>query len=384
MNAPSHALIVLLLAPIAGCAATPATVIEGTATHRERIALPPDAEFEAVLQDVSRADAPAMELGRTTIPNAPMPPIRFTIPYDAAAIVPSHSYAVRAVIRVDGKLWFTSDTHHPVLTRGAGHTVDILLKRVAEPPKADAALLNTYWRILSLAGEPVTVAEDRREPHVILRSADGRDSWSATAGCNALSGDLTVTGAQIAFGPGASTRMACPPPLDMLARSLGQALAASTQWRIEGDRLELLDEAGVQTLLCEAAAADRSADEAALREIKEVLWPKAYFEQDTELLGRLLAPEFQMVDGDGNWTTRADELDWVSKNKPGYDSLTFELKRLEVFENGTAIAAGTGTIRGTDEDGPYVAQYQSTNVLIKRNGVWRAIASHVSGYKKTG
>ena len=71
-----------------------------------------------------------------------------------------------------------------------------------------------------------------------------------------------------------------------------------------------------------AAAADRSADEAALREIKEVLWPKAYFEQDTELLGRLLAPEFQMVDGDGNWTTRADELDWVRKNKPGYDSLT--------------------------------------------------------------
>lgn len=133
-----------------------------------------------------------------------------------------------------------------------------------------------------------------------------------------------------------------------------------------------------------AGAADRSADEAALREIKEVLWPRAYFEQDTELLGRLLAPEFQMVDGDGNWTTRADELDWVSRNKPGYESLTFELKRLEVFENGTAIAAGTGTIRGTDKDGPYVAQYQSTNVLIKRDGAWRAIASHVSGYKKTG
>lgn len=133
-----------------------------------------------------------------------------------------------------------------------------------------------------------------------------------------------------------------------------------------------------------AGAADRTADEAALREIKEVLWPKAYFEQDVELLGRLLAPEFQMVDGDGNWTTRADELDWVSKNKPGYDSLTFELKRLEVFENGTAIAAGTGTIRGKDEDGHYVAQYQSTNVLIKRDGAWRAIASHVSGYKKTG
>ena len=137
-------------------------------------------------------------------------------------------------------------------------------------------------------------------------------------------------------------------------------------------------------LFAGSATADRSADEAALRELKEVLWPKAYFEQDVELLGRILAPEFRMVDGDGNWSTRAEELDWVSKNKPDYDSLTFELKRLEVFENGTAIAAGTGTIRGKDQNGPYVAEYQSTNVLIKRNGTWQAIASHVSGYKKIG
>lgn len=130
------------------------------------------------------------------------------------------------------------------------------------------------------------------------------------------------------------------------------------------------------------AAADISADEAALRELKELYWPKAYFEQDTKLLDRILAPEFQMVDGDGNWSTKADELAWVAKNKPGYESLAFSIRRLDIFENGTAIAAGTGTIRGTDEKGPYVAEYQSTNVLIKRDGHWRAIASHVSGYKK--
>jgi hypothetical protein len=131
-----------------------------------------------------------------------------------------------------------------------------------------------------------------------------------------------------------------------------------------------------------AAASDRSADEAAIRELKESLWPKAYFEQDTALLDRILAPEFQMVDGDGNWSTKAAELDWVANNKPGYDSLTFEIRRLDLFENGTAIAAGTGTIRGRDGDGPYVARYQSTNVLIKRDGQWRAVASHVSGYQK--
>lgn len=136
-------------------------------------------------------------------------------------------------------------------------------------------------------------------------------------------------------------------------------------------------------LFCTGPAfAENSTDEAALRELKEVLWPKAYFEQDTKLLDRILAPEFQMVDGDGNWSAKADELAWLSKNKPAYDSLVFSIRRLDIFENGTAIAAGTGTIRGSDDEGPYVAEYQSTNVLIKRDGQWRAIASHVSGYKK--
>lgn len=37
--------------------------VTGTATYRERIALPSDAIFEATLQDVSRADAPAQMLG---------------------------------------------------------------------------------------------------------------------------------------------------------------------------------------------------------------------------------------------------------------------------------------------------------------------------------
>ena len=129
-------------------------------------------------------------------------------------------------------------------------------------------------------------------------------------------------------------------------------------------------------------AAEISADEAELHELKEVLWPKAYFEQDTAILDRILADEFKMVDGEGNWSTKAEELEWVSNNKPAYDSLVFEIRRLDIFDGDTAIVAGTGTIRGSDEDGPYVAEYQSTNVLVKRDGVWQAVASHVSGYRR--
>lgn len=127
---------------------------------------------------------------------------------------------------------------------------------------------------------------------------------------------------------------------------------------------------------------DPPGEAAELQHLKQVLWPKAYREQDVALLDRILADEFQMIDGSGQWSTKHDELEWIAKHRPAYDSLNFEIRRLDVFENGTAVVAGTGVIRGTDDEGPYVAEYQSSNILIKRDGMWKAIASHVSGYRR--
>jgi uncharacterized lipoprotein YbaY/heat shock protein HslJ/uncharacterized lipoprotein NlpE involved in copper resistance len=113
-----------------GCSSVSATgTISGTATYRERIALPPGAVLELSLEDVSRADAPAKELGRVRIENLGNPPFEFEIPYDSEAIDDRHSYAVRATIRAGGKLLFTTDTNYPVLTRGAGNEVELLLRR---------------------------------------------------------------------------------------------------------------------------------------------------------------------------------------------------------------------------------------------------------------
>lgn len=127
---------------------------------------------------------------------------------------------------------------------------------------------------------------------------------------------------------------------------------------------------------------NKQEDEETLRHIKEVLWPKAYREQDQSLLDRILADEFQMISEDGKWYSKADEMAYIKKNKPSYESFKFIIKRLDIFENGTAVVSGTGIIKGKDKNGPYVTEYQSSNILIKRKGQWKAIASHVSGVKK--
>lgn len=123
-------------------------------------------------------------------------------------------------------------------------------------------------------------------------------------------------------------------------------------------------------------------DEETLREFKTVLWPKAYREQDTVLLDQLLHEEFEMVDDNGDKYTKADELEYIANYGPSYDEFDFEITRLDIFENGTAVISGTGTMKGIDGGEAYITKYKSSNVLVKVDGKWKAINSHVSGVKE--
>jgi len=129
------------------------------------------------------------------------------------------------------------------------------------------------------------------------------------------------------------------------------------------------------------STAATTADEQALRQFKLVDWPRAYREQNVQLLDRLLADEFERIGFNGERSSKQDELARVKATPPDYEKFSFEITRLSIFDNGTAIVSGTGTITGTDADGPYTTTYSSSNVLLKRGGAWRAVASHVSGLK---
>lgn len=132
-------------------------------------------------------------------------------------------------------------------------------------------------------------------------------------------------------------------------------------------------------LAAASPAADPASDaEAVLRRIKLELWPRAYREQDIELLDRLLDPRFQMIDGEGRPSSKADELAWVAAHAPGYDTFDYQIERLDVFADSSAIVAGRGTVSGERDGQRWTHVYRSTNVLVKRDGRWVAVASHVS------
>jgi uncharacterized lipoprotein YbaY len=95
LSIPSLGLLVAMVLPAPAFAGT----LSGTASYQERIALPPDAVFEALLIDTARADAPAPVLGRARLQPAGQPPFRFSIPYRDGDLTPRGRYAVRATVR---------------------------------------------------------------------------------------------------------------------------------------------------------------------------------------------------------------------------------------------------------------------------------------------
>ena len=155
--------------------------------------------------------------------------------------------------------------------------------------------------------------------------------------------------------------------------------------RTHGVSLILIGILSASALFATEPARDQENDKGRLRELKEVLWPKAYREQDPALLAQILADEFESIDAEGNRSTKAEELAYVRKNKPSYDSFRFVIRRLQIFENRTAVVSGTGYIetKAKDRKKGSRTEYQSSNVLIERDGRWQAISSHVSGIKKT-
>ncbi|MBY0236783.1 MAG: YbaY family lipoprotein, partial [Burkholderiaceae bacterium] len=122
-------------------AAAPALMVEGSASYRERIALPSGAVLQVKVEDVSLMDAPAKVLAEhQQVLGGKQVPLAFAIPVAPELVDARHRYGVRATIFVDGQMRFTSTRHYPVLTQGAPKRQDLLLQAVpASRPQADGA-----------------------------------------------------------------------------------------------------------------------------------------------------------------------------------------------------------------------------------------------------
>ncbi|MEM7088981.1 MAG: YbaY family lipoprotein [Pseudomonadota bacterium] len=236
MPAIGHAILIVGTFSAALGGAAIAGTIEGSATYRERIAVPPNATLFVELQDVSLADAPAVTLAaqRYALDGVPA---QFELTFDDALISDGHRYVVRASIHQDGGLMFTTDTAYPVLTDGAGTTADLIL--VQAGAQGAAMLENTEWTAASLQGAPI---ETDRRPELSFGQGG---AFAGTGGCNRFTGQAEISGNRIEFPDNmAATLMACPPPLDEVERQFLKTMQSVTTFAVQGDALALLNASG--------------------------------------------------------------------------------------------------------------------------------------------
>jgi putative lipoprotein len=222
--------------------------LAGYVTHRQRMALPPEAVVEVVLADLAQPDAAARVVASVRVPTqGRQVPIPFALAYDPAAVDPDGQYVLRATVVVGADVLLRSATPVPVLT--AGHPADdvevvVVPRRPAARARrqsarpAPARLEGTHWRLVELHGKPIADGAAGREPHVVLTAAEGR--FGGSGGCNRLAGAYMVAGDGLRLRPVATTSMACPSGMEQ-ERAFVQALAAATTFKIDGNTLALLE-----------------------------------------------------------------------------------------------------------------------------------------------
>ncbi len=219
--------------------------LHGSVMYREKIALPPEALVEVTLEDVSKMDVQSTVLATQTLRPEGQVPVDFRLSYDDAMVDDRGRYSVRAVIRVGEDVLWRSTQSFPALTNDAPETVDVVVERMVKP--AESALAGNEWLVVQMNDKTVGTSEVPQ----IRFGADGQ--VSGTSGCNRFSGSYTEQDGQLAFGPLATTRMACPGELDQQEKDFFKALSNVTGFGVRAGHTVLLDAEGavVMTLLAQ-------------------------------------------------------------------------------------------------------------------------------------
>ena len=238
------------------CAAVPggcatANQLAGSATYREKIVLPPEAEFSATLWETGPGGQRA--IGRSAASAAGPPPYRFAIRYRRDAVSRDKSYLLRTAIAWRGEAYFTADEPLTGLPDGGAAPVTVIMRRTARPhgltmpdgsverpsgapsPSADpapsgstpraAALYDTDWQLVAIEGSAGRSA-DTRSPIISLARVGDYIRMSGRSGCNRIAGSATVDGGSIHFAPTVSTMTACVSAEDLRAAATGSSVAS--------------------------------------------------------------------------------------------------------------------------------------------------------------
>ena len=134
--------------------------------------------------------------------------------------------------------------------------------------------------------------------------------------------------------------------------------------------------------LCQSTA--RAGDsQDVVQEITKIenAWATVLMKADVAGQDRIAAPDFLISNFDGSIQTRADVDAELASG--AYKCASFKIDEVKIRVYGdTAIAFGLETEKSTYKGADSSGQYRYTDVYVRRNGAWVAVATHVSMVSK--
>ncbi len=167
--------------------------------------------------------------------------VRFPVSTEKENAALEHSYNVTPhgqgeplLVSIEGSLIKQFGREEVVVDR----FIRIIPEQDCNGERTDTGLFNTTWRLIELAGKPVTLAEGQQVPFVMLEVKGNR--MHGFSGCNRFFGTYLVKGEIFVFNKMAATRMAC---LKGTALEDGflKAMSKTEAYRIRNGILELRD-----------------------------------------------------------------------------------------------------------------------------------------------
>lgn len=114
--------------------------------------------------------------------------------------------------------------------------------------KPDAALTETYWKLLTLNGQKITLGAGKKELHMILSNTHKVNGFS---GCNRFMETFESNGNRLKFGPMAATMMMCAEAMDQEQAFL-KALENAESYSINKEIFTLFDDTRIEILQFES------------------------------------------------------------------------------------------------------------------------------------
>ena len=114
-------------------------------------------------------------------------------------------------------------------------------------------------------------------------------------------------------------------------------------------------------------------DEIQIKQLERA-WNQAEAQQQVNEVSALLADTMVYTDYDGSFMNKAQYMKWVVAPEQKADHIYDEGVAVQVYGD-AAVATGIYRETGTNKGKPYTVRSRFTDTWIKRNSVWRCVAS---------